>query len=131
MAIIPLVASAAALVQETNKLIGQIRGGSRGNRPGTRTSTNLTKLRRESEAADTALREESEAADTALAQLLAMVEQESQEADEALAAHLSAVTQQQASLARWLLFVSIGVVIVGMLAAAAMLGLVITIAVLA
>ena len=56
-----------------------------------------------------------------------MVEQESQGADEALAAHLSAVAQQQASLVRWLLFLSIGVVIAGLLAAAAILGLVITI----
>ena len=59
-----------------------------------------------------------------------MVEQDSQEADEALAAHLGAVTQQQASLSRWLIVLAIGVVITGLLAAAAILGLVITIAVL-
>ena len=82
MAIIPLMASAATLVDGTTKLIDKIQSGSRGKRPGT--STKLTKLQEESAAADTALRQESEAADTALAHLLAMVEQESQEADEAL-----------------------------------------------
>ena len=122
MAIIPIVAAAAELVDGASKLLGKfdkIGRGPGGQQGATRASANLTKLRQASEAAD-----------TALAQLLAMVEQDSQEADEALAAHLSAVTQQQASLVRWLIVLSIGVVITGLLAAAAILGLVITIAVL-
>lgn len=126
MAIIPIVTTAtkaADLVHAASDLLDKIGGGSRSTRSkGTRTRTNanLTKLRQESEAAD-----------AALAQLLAVVEEESQEADEALAAHLSAVTQQQASLVRWLIVLSVVVVITGLLAFAAILGLVITIAVLA
>ena len=124
-------ANAARAIDILNTIVNGSRDRSRGTSLGTKGHANVTKLRKESEAGDTALRRESEAGDTALAQLLTMVEQESQEADEALAAHLSAVAQQQASLVRWLMFLSIGVVIAGLLAAAAILGLVITIAVLA
>ena len=123
MAIVPIVTTAtkaADLVHAASDLLDKIGGGSRSKGKRTRTNANLTKLRQESEAAD-----------AALAQLLAVVEEESQEADEALAAHLSAVTQQQASLVRWLIVLSVVVVITGLLAFAAILGLVITIAVFA
>lgn len=72
----------------------------------------------------------SEAADAVLEHDLARVEGESEAADAALAADVAAIRQQYAGMVRWLIALSVGVIVAGLLAFVALAAVVITIAVL-